>query len=145
MKSRLLTESDGLKTFAVILEQGDEVMSSLQAFAEGEKLRASSFSAVGAFERGVLGWFDWARKDYERIEVSEQAEVLSLLGDVTLDGAKRKVHAHAVLGLRGGTTRGGHLLEGHVRPTLELFLQETAGELRRVFDPRARITLIKAG
>jgi predicted DNA-binding protein with PD1-like motif len=145
MRSKLLHANGGLKTFAVILEEGDEAMGVLQTFAEREKLGASSFSAVGAFERAVLGWFDWERKDYEKIAVSEQAEVLSLLGDVTLDGEKRKVHAHAVLGLRGGSTRGGHLLEGRVRPTLEVFLQETAGELRRVFDPRSQITLIKAG
>ena len=48
--------------------------------------------------------------------------------------AKPKVHAHAVVGLPDGSTRGGHVLEAHVWPTLEIFLVE----IRRAAAPRAR-------
>src|SRR5689334_19145226 len=34
MQHKLLHESDGQRTFAVVLDTGDEVMESLQAFAE---------------------------------------------------------------------------------------------------------------
>jgi predicted DNA-binding protein with PD1-like motif len=62
-----------------------------------------------------LGWYDVDAQAYVEIEVSEQAEVLSLLGDVALDPeSKPTVHAHAVMGLRDGSTRGGHLLEARV-------------------------------
>ena len=36
------------------------------------------------------------------------------------DDGKPSLHLHAVLGLRDGTTRGGHFLKGIVRPTLEV-------------------------
>jgi predicted DNA-binding protein with PD1-like motif len=143
MRSQVLSEAAGAKVFAVVFEQGDEVLAGLQKFAEEKQLSASSFSAVGAFSDVVLGWFDWERKDYRRIAVKEQVEVLSLLGDVTLDKEKRKVHAHVVVGLSDGAAKGGHLLEAHVRPTLEVFVQETKGELRRAYDPVAKIALIK--
>jgi predicted DNA-binding protein with PD1-like motif len=39
-----------------------------------------------------------------------------------LDGPS--VHLHVVLGLPDGTTRGGHLLEGRVFPTLEEVIRE---------------------
>jgi hypothetical protein len=47
-----------------------------------------------------------------------------------------------VLGLSDGTTRGGHLLEGHVFPTLEVVVTETPAELRKVIHPDLGIALI---
>ena len=79
-------------------------------------------SAIGAFENATVGWFDFQTKQYKRIAVDEQCEVLSALGDVAMgDDGKASLHVHAVLGLSDGSTRGGHLLEGKVRPTLESF------------------------
>jgi uncharacterized protein len=52
------------------------------------------------------------------------------------------VHVHAVLGLSDGTTRGGHLLEGKVFPTLEVVVTETPAQLRKVLRPEIGIALI---
>jgi predicted DNA-binding protein with PD1-like motif len=58
--------------------------------------------------------------------------VLSAIGDVAVgDDGKSSLHIHVVLGLSDGTTRGGHLLEGKVRPTLEVVLTDTPAKLRR--------------
>jgi uncharacterized protein len=48
-----------------------------------------------------------------------------------------------VLGRRDGTAHGGHLLEAHVRPTLEVMLTESPVQLRRVFDPGVGLALIE--
>jgi hypothetical protein len=69
-------------------------------------------------------------KDSRRIPVEEQCEVLSPIGDVAED---RDVHV--VLGLSDGTTRGGHLIEGRVFPTLEVVVTENPAELRKVMHP----------
>jgi hypothetical protein len=47
-----------------------------------------------------------------------------------------------VLGLSDGTTRGGHLLEGWVFPTLEVIVREAPAELRKVMNPDIGIALI---
>ena len=92
----------------------------------------------------MLGYFDWEKKDYLKIPVHEQMEVLSLVGDIALsEKDEPKVHAHAVLGRSDGTTRGGHLLEGHVRPTLEVMLVESPRHLRRQHDPQSGLALIR--
>ena len=44
--------------------------------------------------------------------MSEQVEVLSLIGDVALKDGEPKVHAHVVVGRSDGSTRGGHLMDG---------------------------------
>lgn len=142
MRAKVLNEH-GETTYAVVFETGEEVVSGLTRFAEQENLTASHITAIGAFSDAVLGYFDWDRKDYQRIPLREQVEVVSLIGDVALDGAHPKVHAHVVLGLRDGSARGGHLLEAHVRPTLEVILTESPTYLKREFDPVSRLALIR--
>ena len=141
MRSKVIN-ADRERTFALIFEAGDEVMSLLSQFASEQNLTASRFTAIGAFERAVLGYFDWRKKDYKRIPVDQQVEVLALVGDVALDKGVPKVHAHVVLGLEDGTTRGGHLLEAHVRPTLEVMLTESPANLIRRHDPESGLALI---
>jgi predicted DNA-binding protein with PD1-like motif len=141
MKAKLIHE-DGERTFALVFETGDEVAAGLLAFARERSLRASHFSGIGAFSDIILGFFDWERKDYRRIPVAEQVEVLALLGDITLDGGAPKVHAHVVVGKADGTAHGGHLMEAHVRPTLEVILIESPKRLERRVDPESGLPLI---
>lgn len=102
-------------------------------------------TAIGALESATLGYFDWESKAHERIAVNEQVEVLSLIGDIALDGDQPQVHAHVVLGRRDGSTVGGHLLQTTVRPTLEVMLIDSPACLRRVCDPVSGIALIDIG
>jgi hypothetical protein len=41
-----------------------------------------------------------------------------------------------------GATRGGHLMEAHVRPTLEVILTESSGEMHKSYDPLSKLDLI---
>lgn len=141
MNSKLL-DATGQKTFAVILDKGDEVVAGLTAFATAQKLGAAHFTAIGAFSEVTLGYFDRGRKDYKKMPLKEQVEVLSLIGDIALDGEAPKVHAHVVVGLADGAARGGHLLEARVWPTLEVILVESPRFLRKRHDPETGLALI---
>ena len=143
MKSKLIHEQAGEKTYALIFDTGDEAMSGLTDFATQNNFGAATLTAIGAFQDVVLGYFDWETKDYKKIPVREQVEVLSLIGDVALENDKPKVHAHVVVGRSDGSTRGGHLLEGHVRPTLEVIVIESPVHLRKQFDECSGLALIR--
>jgi predicted DNA-binding protein with PD1-like motif len=141
MKSKLL--DDGLeKTWALIMDSGDEAASSLASFAHEKNLRGSHLTAIGGFSRATLGYYDWETKTYLKIPIHEQVEVLSLIGDIAMEKSEPKVHVHVVVGLRDGSTRGGHLLEGVVRPTLEIVIAESPKNLEKKFDPASQLTLI---
>ena len=142
MRSKLLNQNGG-KSYILVFQPGDEFMTELVRFAKDHDLEASDFTALGAFSEAMLGFFDVTRQDYERIPIDEQSEVLTLVGNITLENGRPKVHAHVVLGLVDGSTRGGHLLEGYVRPTLELVLTESPMQLRRRFDPEFGLALIE--
>ena len=143
MKHRKIS-GDGRATIHVaVLDTGEEAFSALTRFAAEANISAAALTAIGAFEKATVGWFDFEQKAYKKIEVNEQCEVLSAIGDVaTGDDGKASLHIHIVLGLSDGSTRGGHLLTGTVRPTLEVVVTETPLYLRRKKKADLGIALI---
>jgi hypothetical protein len=142
MRSKILDET-GERTFALVFDTGEEPVSLLTRFAEEHNIAAARFTAIGAFSEVVVAYFDWEKKDYLRIPIREQVEVLALVGDIALADKKPKLHAHVVLGKRDGTAHGGHLMEARVRPTLEVILTESPTWLARRHDPQSGLALIR--
>jgi predicted DNA-binding protein with PD1-like motif len=132
MKNRKMSGDGSTKIHVVVLDTGEEAFSALTRYAAEANISAASLTAIGAFEKATVGWFDFEKKTYKKIEVSQQCEVLSAIGDIaTGDDGNASLHIHIVLGLSDGSTRGGHLLTGTVRPTLEVVVTETPLYLRR--------------
>ncbi|HSN71385.1 MAG TPA: PPC domain-containing DNA-binding protein [Steroidobacteraceae bacterium] len=145
MKHRLIsprTSASAQRAYAVILETGDEFTECLTGFARETGLTASQFSAIGAFSSVVLGYFDWEQKDYRRIPIDEQVEVVSLLGDIALRDGAPSLHPHVAVAKRDGSVWGGHLMEAIVRPTLEIVVTESPASLVRRYDPQTGLALI---
>ena len=141
MKARLINEV-AEKTYAIIFEKGDEVVEGLLSFARKEKIQTSHFTAIGALSDVTLGYFNWTKKAFDKILIQEQVEVLSLVGNIVFDNGDPKLHAHIVIGKSDGTAHGGHLIEGHVRPILEVILVESPSHLHRKTDKETGLALI---
>lgn len=129
-------------TYVVIFDKGDEFTEGIKQFAHDHNLAASRITAIGSFSDVVLGYFDRQRMGFKEIPVAEQVEVLSLVGDISLENDEPRVHVHAVVGKSDGSAMGGHLLKAHVWPTLEVLVTESPGHLRRAYDPETRLMLI---
>lgn len=144
MQHKLLHRGGGQRTYAVVLETGEEVITCLGQFAAAEKVSTAQVTAIGALSDATLMYFDWDKKDYLRIPLPEQVEVASLIGDIAegLDG-KPSIHVHLVVGRRDGTAMAGHLGEARVRPTLELIVTESPAHLRKVKDRESGLPLIR--
>lgn len=142
MKTKLLNQENGQRTFAIVFDKGDEMISGLKGFTEEQQLFGSHFTAIGAFSGVTLGYFQRDRMEYKEIPVNEQVEVLSLVGNIAAKGDDYKVHAHVVVGRSDGSTLGGHILKAEVWPTLEVTLVEEPGYLRRTIDEKTGLALI---
>ena len=144
MKHKILNSHDE-RTIAVVFEPGEEVIVLLTHFAQEYNIRAARFTAIGAFSEAVLGYYDLERKEYIRIPVDQQVEVLSMIGDIAVEDKRPRMHAHVVVGKRDGSAHGGHLVSGLVRPTLEVLLIESRNYLARRFDPTYGLAMIAVG
>ena len=84
MKSAKISGEAGSETRVVILDSGEEAFATLTKFANDAGILAASLTAIGAFERATVGWFDFEKTTYKKIEVTEQCEVLSAIGDIAV-------------------------------------------------------------
>lgn len=142
MQVRKLIDN-GHRAFAVVLEAGDEAIDCLTDFATEYGVDAGHFTGLGAFRRVTLGYFDFDRKDYKRIPLDEQVEIVSLVGNFATEDGETRMHPHIVVARSDGTAFGGHLLEGEVRPILELVVEDEPAHLRRKTDPETGLALLK--
>jgi hypothetical protein len=142
VQAKLVKDTPEEKIYAVIFSKGDEVLSGLTDFAIEHKIEDAHFTAIGAVSGGTLAWLDLTKKIYHRIPVTEQDEVLSLIGDVATFNGKPIVHMHAVLGKSNGSTIGGHVFELNVNPTLEVFVTVNITPLRKKPDDASGMKLI---
>jgi predicted DNA-binding protein with PD1-like motif len=146
MQVRQIHASGDQRTFAVIMDSGDEAMDQVYRFAESQGIAGAQITGIGAFERATLRYFDWQAKQYRDIPVDEQVEVASLIGDIGEDEqGKPAAHIHLVVGRRDGSALAGHLKNGRVRPTLELIVTESPAHLCRRKDAETGLNLIKFG
>jgi predicted DNA-binding protein with PD1-like motif len=142
MKVKLVKDTPEEKVYAVIFYKGDEAMSGLTDFAIQNRIDDAHFTGIGAVNGATLAWLDPAAKLYHRIPVTQQVEVLSLVGDMTIFNGKPIVHMHAVLGRPDGTTIGGHVFELDVNPTLEVIVTVNTVPLRRKPDDASGMKVI---
>ena len=156
MRSKLLHDAAGRRSFVIALERGDHLMACLRDFAAEHACRASEFTAIGAVEWARLTYFIVETRDYTEIPLEEQTELLSLNGRITLpegvdpdspeaESAEPHLHVHCVLGHADGSTIGGHLVEAEVRPTCEVFLTDYPTRLARRTDPDSGLPVLNLG
>jgi predicted DNA-binding protein with PD1-like motif len=158
MRHTLLEIEDGRRKFVLVLDAGEEALAAISAFAVAQNLTGATISGLGAFSHCCLGHFDPATKDFSRNAVAVQSEVLSLIGNIAgsgagdddggdddggAAGAGPHLHVHCVVGLNDATTRGGHLIKGFVRPTMELVIEESPVHLQRGLDRASGLVLLQ--
>lgn len=142
MRAQELVRNEHGSQYALVFDVGDEVVSDLTDWCNEQRITAARVTGVGGFSSATVAWFDPEARRYREIAIAEQVELLAMNGDVAeLDG-KAVTHTHVVLGARDGNARGGHLIAAHVRPTLELIVDEVPAHLRRRYEPHLGLALI---
>ncbi|UCF20734.1 MAG: DNA-binding protein [Gemmatimonadota bacterium] len=122
-------------TYVIRFEDDEVVPDRLLELLAAESVTAGSLTGIGALRSVRIAYFDTDRREYLDMQVDEQLEVLALVGNVAVYQDQPLVHAHVTLGRRDGTTLGGHLRWGIVRPTLEVYLRVIPGRVERAIDP----------
>jgi predicted DNA-binding protein with PD1-like motif len=142
MQAKLVKDTPGEQVYSIIFYKDDDVMSGLTDFAVAHKVSDAHFTAIGAVSGATLAWLDIPKKMYRRIAVTQQVEVLSLIGDIAVFDGVPVVHMHAVLCKPDGSTVGGHVFELISNPTVEVFMTVNATPLIKKADDPSGMKLI---
>ena len=127
----------------VRLDKGDEITNSLLEVAKKEHLTLASVSGIGATDDFEVGVFDLARSDYEHFRFSGNHEIVALVGNITTKDGAPYLHLHITCAGEGGKIVGGHLFEGKISLTAEIFLGKAAGGAGRLRDEALGINKIR--
>lgn len=142
MKSTQLYQDGDLRTYLLVMDQGDEACSEIVAFAKANDVNAATLTAIGACTSATLAYFDAGKGDYVSKRFDEQMEIASFIGGIADDVGQTVLHAHIVLGRHDYSALAGHLQEIDVFPTMEIVLTETPARLRKKLDKKTGLTRI---
>jgi len=156
MRYRIIEQVGPRRKFVLVLDAGEEVIAAIHHFAAELKVQGASLIGIGALSSARLGWFNPATQEFRENHVDEQAEVLSITGNIAVgeDGHDHghahvhghgdvKLHLHVSLGLGDASVRGGHLVEGRVAPTMELIIEEAEEHMVRGVDAVTGLVLLE--
>lgn len=108
-------------SYMVVLEAGDEVISSLVKFAEEVQLKGGFISGIGALNQVELGFYNRQKKKYLTCKYGEECfELINLTGNFSYLRGAYLPHIHVQLGREDYSTLGGHLFQARVDITVEL-------------------------
>jgi predicted DNA-binding protein with PD1-like motif len=121
VKNKLLRRRTG-RTYAIVMETGDEVVGCLAAFARDKRLSKAEFKGLGGLREVLLGCFEVDGRPLVSVPLSEPVGVTSLVGNIAMTDGEPKVDPHAVIRKADGSAWGGRLLQGHACPSLKILL-----------------------
>jgi predicted DNA-binding protein with PD1-like motif len=140
MKTARLGSGDpGSKDLLVVLEPGDELHPCILAAAAEHGVEGGMLSAIGAIDELELGFFCLPDNVYTKRVIHDELEVVSLNGNLAMQGGKPFLHAHGVFTGRDFAPVGGHVFRAKVSITLECMIFATS-RLTRVPNPAFGLT-----
>ncbi len=139
---KLIAEHGGTRQYQLVFEPRAEIMATLTDFILRNKLKAVHFVGLGACTDAVIGFYDPSVRNYRRTQLTQQMEIVSLVGDAAPSEGGAGIHAHIALGFDDGTMHGGHLFEAHAFPTLELFIIASPIGIERRHDNAQNLDLL---
>lgn len=128
-------------TYALRLEVGDEILSSIAAFCEEENIFYAEVGGIGAVSSATVGLFSVADKKYYSTELEGPLELVSLMGSVTQKDDKPYLHLHASFSDAQCRCFGGHLNSAVIGVTGEIFVRKLEGSLGRRINPETGLNI----
>ena len=106
----------------LVLEKGEELLSTLKQFAVKNDVTSAFFYGLGAADRIKVGVFSESLGSYLYTDYRIHMEISSLTGNIFPYEGKPFVHAHGVFSSSGGMSLGGHIAECEIAPVCEIHL-----------------------
>lgn len=132
-------------TIVLCLVRGEDVLASIRAVCNAERVRLAEISALGAADYAEVGVYHLAEKRFLLRTLEGEMEICALTGSVTRRGTELYLHLHGSLADADGNVYGGHVNEIRVSATAEIFIRLLPGEVNRRLEEESGIFLMDFG
>lgn len=129
--------------YFVRIDKDEDLFACLGEFARAEDLKAGHLSGIGALKDCELGFYHLHSKTYDRKLFAEEAELLSLDGNLSLLEDEPFFHIHTVLGGSDFQCYGGHLFSAKVAVTCEVNFRPLDMDIERKANSEIGLNLIQ--
>ena len=130
-------------TYTLNARRGEELMAGITAFCKEKGIEAAHLTGLGAAKEITIAYYNLGTKSYEKHTVTEDVEILSLVGNVGVkEGGELVVHIHGTFGKRDLTVVGGHVFEIQIGGAGEIHLVTFSGAINRAYDEETGLTLM---
>lgn len=134
------------RTIIARIDEGEDLLLSLQKLAEENGIRTGWFSVIGGLKKLSFGLFENG-SHHNIIKEAKRCcfELLPTSGNISIKEGKTFAHCHVIASdEETGAASGGHLMEGSiVYPVAEVYMQECDTEIVRELDPQTKFWPMK--
>ena len=96
------------------LSYGGDLLEELTAVCEEEGVVLGTVKAIGAVQKGSIGYYNQDEQKYQFVEFDKHLEIASLIGNISTRDGKVMVHAHVTFSDDEGVCYAGHLSGGTI-------------------------------
>jgi predicted DNA-binding protein with PD1-like motif len=130
------------QTIILVLEQGEDIVEQVTAIAQQQNGKFGTVSGIGACQGVELNFYNLETQTYEKREVKEPLELISLLGNISHVDDKPFAHLHATFGTNQYQTLSGHLTKAIVSATAEIVITMTEVDINRKHNSKIGLNLL---
>ncbi len=124
------------------LKHGGDLLGEITRIVNDEHITMGTIMGIGGLKRAAVAFLNQTTKEYERIEIEESLEIVSLTGTISRMKQRSFPHVHVALSDRAGHMYGGHLVQGCEIWACEVVITELeGGVLSRDFDADTGLSL----
>lgn len=138
MKSKKIND-----TFIISLERGEKLIATLKDFCNQNKVFCGYLFGIGALDEVELSHYIVKNKKYASEIFRQPLEIVNLSGNITTMNNEVYLHCHATLGDVNMEAIAGHLKEGIVSATCEIFLVKLDANIERKYDDFIGLNLME--
>jgi len=128
--------------YLIRLEKGEDIIPCLTKFCEENNVLSGVFQGIGAFLSSELGYYNLENKEYSFKKIDKACEIVSLTGNLSVLDGKPFFHIHTVLSDENLACFGGHLKQGTVGATCEIYLLPSVTKIERELDEAIGLKLL---
>ena len=122
------------QNFLVYIQKDEPVMETLTSICKNNEIINGQISGIGAVKEIEMGAYDLNSKIYLRKQYTENHELISFQGNITLNNGTPFIHAHITISNHDLRTRGGHLFEMKVAVVGEFIIRKIDSNVHRALD-----------
>ena len=135
-------EAHAGRAFVGRLETGSDLVEEIERYCAEQGVVAAQVTVIGAVRRARYAYYEQDDHRYLELETDTHHEIVGFTGNVSLNGDRPFLHAHATFADASGACVGGHLLRGIEVFAAEVMIREVGGvSLVRLPDEETGLAL----